>query len=184
MSLRALLFIFDGERNVGMIFLNIVFLTVIVTAVLVAIAFSCITICEYSDYKKWTLRHTYQKLNAKVFMSTYHLFPNRYKYCRSGDGCIESLTYTIVEPGGNKIFPNKTEYYILFNFIDYCRINVFLTREESAKKHKEIADRETNVVLEDLQKLTKAEIEKADREINNAITDMRKHMKTEKGTLV
>jgi len=159
-----------------MIFLKIVLWTAIVTASLVAIAFLCITICEYSSYKKDTLRYTYQKLNAKVFMSTYHLFPNRYSYDWSGDGYIESLTYAIVEPGGNAFFPNKTEYCILLNFIDYCRVNVFLTREESTKKHKEIVDRETNVVLEDLQKLTKEEIEKASREVDNAIADVRKHM--------
>ena len=177
-------FYFNEERNVVMVFISIVFLVVIVTAVLVAIAFLDITINAYSSYKKYTLRRTYQKLNAKVFMSTYHLFPNQYSYDWSGDEYIDSLTYTIVEPGGNKFFPNKTEYYILLNFIDYCRVNVFLTRERSAKKHKEIADRETNVVLEDLQKLTREEIEKAGREVDNALADMRKHMKTEKGTLL
>lgn len=160
-----------------MSFLKICFWTAIVTAALIAIAFLCITICGYSSYKKYTLRYAYQKLNAKVFMSTYHLFPNRYSYDWSEDGYIDSLTYTIVEPGGNKFFPNKTEYYILLNFIDYCRVNVFLTRERSAKKHRKIVDRETNAVLEDLQKLTREEIEKADREIDNAIADMKKHMK-------
>jgi hypothetical protein len=167
-----------------MVFLNIVFWTAIFVAAFVAIAFSCIAICGYLDYKKYTLRHTYQKLNAKLFMATYHLFPDQYQYDRSEDGYIESLTYTIVEPGGNKFFPNKTEYYILLNFIDYCRVNKFLTKEESAKKRKQISDRETNVVLEDLQKLTREEIEKANREVDDAIADMRKHMKTEKGTLV
>lgn len=51
-------------------------------------------------------------------------------------------------------------------------------------RSKQVSDRETNAVLEDLQKLTREEIEKAGREIDNAITDMKKHMKTEKGTLV
>lgn len=159
-----------------MIILNICFWTIIITAALFAIAFLCITICEYYGYKKYTLRHTYQKLNAKVFMSTYHLFPDRYDCYWSGDGYIGSLIYTIIEPGGNKFFQNKTEYYILLNFIDYCRVNVFLIREKSAKKHKEIIERETNVVLEDLQKLTRKEIEKAGLEIDNAIADVRKHM--------
>ena len=159
-----------------MIILIACFWTVIVTVVFFAIEFLCITICEYYGYKKYTLRHTYQKLNAKVFISTYHLFPDRYSYDWSGEGYIDSLTYTITEPGGSKFFPNKTEYYILLNFIDYCRVNVFLIRERSAKKHKEIVDRETNVVLEDLQKLTKKEIEKAGLEIDNAIADVRKHM--------
>lgn len=159
-----------------MIFLKVCFWTVIVIAAFFAIAFLCITICEYYGYKKYTLRHTYQKLNSKVFISTYHLFPNRYSYYRSGDGYIGSLIYTIIESGGNKFFPNKTEYYILLNFIDYCRVSVFLIRERSAKKYKEIVDRETNVVLEDLQKLTREEIEKAGLEIDNAIADVRKHM--------
>ena len=183
-----------------MIILKICFWTVIVTAALFAIAFLCITICEYCGYKKYTLRHAYQKLNAKVFMSTYHLFPDRYSYDWSGDGYIGSLaytitepgankffpnkkeyhvgslTYTITEPGSNKFFPNKTKYHILLNFIDYCRVNVFLIRERSAKKNKEIVDRETNAVLEDLQKLIREEIEKAGREIDNAIADVRKHM--------
>lgn len=159
-----------------MIILKICFWTVIVTAALFAIAFLCTTICEYYGYKKYTLRHTYQKLNAKVFMSTYHLFPDRYDCYWSVDGYIGSLTYTITEPGSNKFFQNKTEYHILLNFIDYCRVNVFLIREKSAKKHKEIVERETNVVLEDLQKLTRKEIEKAGREIDNAIADVRKHM--------
>lgn len=53
---------------------------------------------------------------------------------------------------------------------------MFLIRERSAKKHKEIVDRETNAVLEDLQKLTREEIEKAGLEIDNAIADVRKHM--------
>ena len=159
-----------------MIILKICFWTVIVTVALFAIAFLCITICEYCGYKKYTLRHVYQKLNAKVFMSTYHLFPDRYSYDWSGDGYIGSLAYTITEPGSNKFFQNKTEYYILLNFIDYCRVNVFLIRERSAKKNKEIVDRETNAVLEDLQKLTREEIEKAGREIDNAIADIRKHM--------
>lgn len=159
-----------------MIILKVCFWTVIVTAALFAIAFLCITICEYYGYKKYTLRHTYQKLNAKVFMSTYHLFPDRYSYGRSFQGHIDSLIYTIVEPGSNKFFPNKKEYHILLNFIDYCRVDVFLIRERSAKKNKEIVDRETNAVLEDLQKLTREEIEKAGREIDNAIADVRKHM--------
>ena len=159
-----------------MIILKICFWTVTVTAALFAIAFLCITIFEYYGYKKYTLRHTYQKLNAKVFISTYHLFPDRYNYYLSGDGYINSLIYTIIEPGGNKFFQNKKEYYILLNFIDYCGVNVFLIRERSAKKHKEIVERETNVVLEDLQKLTKEEIEKAGLEIDNAIADVRKHM--------
>lgn len=159
-----------------MIILKVCFWTVIVTAALFAIAFLCITICEYYGYKKYTLRHTYQKLNAKVFMSTYHLFPNRYDCYWSWDGYIGSLTYTIIEHSGNKFFKNKTEYYILLNFIDYCRINVFLIRERSAKKNKEIVDRETNAVLEDLQKLTREEIEKAGLEIDNAIANVRKHM--------
>ena len=159
-----------------MIILKIFFWTVIVTAALYAIEFLRITICEYCGYKKYTLRHAYQKLNAKVFMSTYHLFPDRYSYYWSGDGYIGSLAYTITEPGANKFFPNKTEYHILLNFIDYCRVNVFLIRERSAKKNKEIVDRETNAVLEDLQKLTREEIEKAGREIDNAIADVRKHM--------
>ena len=159
-----------------MIILMICFWTIIVTAALFAIAFLCIAICEYYCYKKYTLRHAYQKLNAKVFVSTYHLFPDRYSYDLSWDGYIDSLTYTITEPGANKFFPNKTEYHILLNFIDYCRVNVFLIRERSAKKHKEIVERETNVVLEDLQKLTREEIEKAGLEIDNAITNVRKHM--------
>lgn len=159
-----------------MIILKICFWTVIVTAALFAIAFLCITIYEYYGYKKYTLRHTYQKLNAKIFMSTYHLFPDRYSYCWSCEGYVDSLTYTIIEHSGNKFFPNKTEYYILLNFIDYCRVNVFLIREKSAKKHKEIIERETNVVLEDLQKLAREEIKKAGWEIDNAITDVRKHM--------
>ena len=127
-----------------MIILKVCFWTVIITAALLAIAFLCITICEYYGYKKYTLRHTYQKLNAKVFMSTYHLFPDRYDCHWSGDGYINSLTYTITEPSTNKFFPNKTEYHIFFNFIDYCRVNVFLIRERSAKKNKEIVNRETN----------------------------------------
>lgn len=159
-----------------MIILNACFWTVIITAALFAISFLCITICEYYGYKKCTLRHTYQKLNAKVFVSTYHLFPDRYNYGWSFEGYIDSLIYTIIEPGGNKFFPNKTEYHIFFNFIDYCRVNIFLIREKSAKKHKEIVERETNVVLEDLQKLTRKEIEKAGLEIDNAIADVRKHM--------
>ncbi len=159
-----------------MIILKICFWTVIVTAALFAIAFLCITICEYYGYKKYTLRHTYQKLNAKVFISTYHLFPDRYNGYWSWDGYIDSLTYTITEPSGSKFFPNKTEYHILLNFIDYCRVNVFLIREKSAKKHKEIVERETNVVLEDLQKLTRKEIEKAGLEVDNAIADVRKNM--------
>lgn len=159
-----------------MTILKVCFWTVIITAALFAIAFLCITICEYYGYKKYTLRHTYQKLNAKVFMSTYHLFPDRYDCYWSGDGYIGSLTYTITEPGANKFFPNKTEYHILLNLIDYCRINVFLIRERSAKKNKERVDRETNAVLEDLQKLTREEIEKAGLEIDNAITNIRKHM--------
>ena len=159
-----------------MIILKVCFWTVIVTAALFAIAFLCITICEYYGYKKYTLRHTYQKLNAKVFMSTYHLFPNRYGYDWSGDGYIGSLTYTITEPGSNKFFQNKTKYYILLNFIDYCRVSVFLIREKSAKKNKEIVNRETNAVLEDLQKLTREEIKKAGLEIDNAIAGVRKHM--------
>lgn len=159
-----------------MIFLKVCFWTVIVTAALFAINFLCVAICEYYGYKKYTLRHTYQKLNAKVFMSTYHLFPDRYSDGWSCEGYINSLTYTIIEPGGSKFFPNKTKYYILLNFIDYCRVNVFLIRERSAKKHKEIVERETNVVLEDLQKLTRKEIEKAGLEIDNAIADVRKHM--------
>ena len=159
-----------------MIILKVCFWTVIITAALLAIAFLCITICEYYGYKKYTLRHTYQKLNAKVFMSTYHLFPDRYDCYWSGDGYIDSLIYTIIEPGGNKFFQNKTEYYILLNFIDYCRVSVFLIRERSAKKHKEIVERETNTVLEDLQKLTREEIKKAGLEIDNAIADVRKHM--------
>lgn len=158
-----------------MIILKVCFWTVIITAALLAIAL-CITICEYYGYKKYTLRHTYQKLNAKVFMSTYHLFPDRYDCYWSVDGYIDSLIYTIVDPGGNKFFQNKTEYYILLNFIDYCRVNIFLIRERSAKKHKEIVERETNIVLEDLQKLTREEIKKAGLEINNAIADVRKHM--------
>lgn len=159
-----------------MIFLKVCFWTVIITAALLAIAFLCNTICEYYGYKKYTLRHTYQKLNAKVFMSTYHLFPNRYDCYWSWSGYIDSLIYTIVDPGGNKFFQNKTEYYILLNFIDYCRVNIFLIRERSAKKHKEIVERETNIVLEDLQKLTREEIKKAGLEIDNAIADVRKHM--------
>lgn len=159
-----------------MIILKVCFWTVIITAALLAIAFLCITICWYYGYKKYTLRHTYQKLNAKVFMSTYHLFPDRYDCYWSGDGYIGSLTYTITEPGSNKFFPNKTEYHILLNLIDYCRINVFLIRERSAKKNKEIVNRETNAVLEDLQKLTREEIKKAGLEIDNAIADVRKHM--------
>ena len=159
-----------------MIILKVCFWTVIITAALLAIAFLCITICEYYGYKKYTLRHTYQKLNAKVFMSTYHLFPDRYDCYWSGDGYINSLVYTIIEPGGNKFFPNKTKYYILLNFIDYCRVSVFLIRERSAKKRKEIVERETNIVLEDLQKLTREEIKKAGLEIDNEIADVRKHM--------
>lgn len=159
-----------------MIILKVFFWTAIVTAALLAITFLCTTICEYYGYKKYTLHHTYQKLNAKVFMSTYHLFPDRYDCYWSVDGYIDSLIYTIIEPGGSKFFPNKTEYYILLNFIDYCRVNVFLIRERSAKKHREIVERETNVVLEDLQKLTREEIEKAGLEIDNAIADVRKHM--------
>ncbi len=72
-------------------------------------------------------------------------------------------------------FSNKEEYYILFNFADFCRVNVFLTREERAKKRKRVSEYETNAVLEDLQKLTREEIEKAGREIDNAIMEMRKH---------
>ena len=159
-----------------MIILNACFWTVIITAALLTIAFICITICEYYGYKKYTLRHTYQKLNAKVFMATYHLFPDRYDCYWSGEGYIGSLTYTIAEPGGNRFSPNKTEYHILLNFIDYCRVSVFLIRERSAKKHKEIVERETNAVLEDLQKLTIEEIKKAGLEIDNAIADARKHM--------
>ena len=159
-----------------MIILKVCFWTIIITAALLAIAFLCITICEYYGYKKYTLRHTYQKLNAKVFMSTYHLFPDRYDCYWSWDGHIDSLIYTIIEPGGNKFFQNKTEYYILLNFIDYCRVSVFLIRERLAKKHKEIVERETNTVLEDLQKLTREEIKKAGLEIDNAIADVRQHM--------
>ena len=159
-----------------MIILKVCFWTVIITAALLAIAFLCTTICEYYGYKKYTLRHTYQKLNAKVFMSTYHLFPDRYDCYWSWDGYIDSLIYTIIEPGGNEFFQNKTEYYILLNFIDYCMVSVFLIRERSAKKHKEIVERETNTVLEDLQKLTREEIKKAGLEIDNAIADVRKHM--------
>ena len=159
-----------------MIILKVCFWTVIITAALLAIAFLCITICEYYGYKKYTLRHTYQKLNAKVFMSTYHLFPDRYDCYWSWDGYIDSLIYTIIEPGSNKFFQNKTEYYILLNFIDYCKVNVFLIRERSAKKRKEIVERETNIVLEDLQKLTREEIKKAGLEIDNEIADVRKHM--------
>ena len=159
-----------------MIILSICVWTVIITAALFAIVFLCITICEYYGYKKYTLRHTYQKLNSKVFISTYHLFPNRYSYYWSGDGYIGSLIYTIIESGGNKFFLNKTKYYILLNFIDYCKVNVFLIRERSAKKHKEIVERETNIVLEDLQKLTREEIKKAGLEIDSAIADVRKHM--------
>lgn len=160
-----------------MVFISIGFWTVVAIVAFVAVLDLGLCIADYSKYRKWTLDHAYQKLNAKVFISTYHLFPHRYDYYRPKDKWLNWLTYTIVEPGCHAFFPNRTEYYILLNFADYCRINVFLTREESAKEHKKIVDRETNAVLEDLQKLTREEIEKADREVDNAIADVKKHMR-------
>jgi len=163
-----------------MIFLKVVlkvcFWTAVVIVAFIAILDLCLCIAAYSKYKKRTLDHGYQKLNAKVFMSTYHLFPNRYIYYRPEAEWLKWLTYTIIEPSGHEFFPNKTEYYILLNFVDYCRINRFIAREESAKERKRISDSETNAVLEDLQKLTREEIEKAGREVDNALADMRKHM--------
>lgn len=163
-----------------MVLVNIVCFIAILFGTLVAVLDLCFAISEYSQYKKRTLNRTYQRLNAKVFISTYHLFPRRYKYFREKDSRLDWLTYTVVKPGGNPYFPNTTEYYILFNFIDYCRVNAFLTREESAKEYKQIVDRETNAVLEDLHKLTKEEIEKADREVDSAIANVKKHTVVDK----
>ena len=159
-----------------MILIFVILQIAIAIVAFIAIVYFCIALYGYSIYKERTLNHEYQKLNAKVFASTYHLFPDRYRYHRPNNDWLEYMTYTIVNPGCNTFFPIKTEYYILFNFADFCRVNRFITRHEYEKKNKQVSERETDAVLKDLHKLTTEEIEKAHQEVDNAILEMRKHM--------
>ena len=160
-----------------MVFISIGLCIVVAIVAFVAVVDFCLVIHAYSKYKERTLNHTYQRLNAKVIISTNRLFSDRYIYERPNYDWLRSLTYMVIEPSGNAFYPNKTEYYILLNFIDYCRINRFITREQSEEERKRVSERETNAVLADLHKLTTEEIKKANREVDNAIADMRKEIK-------
>lgn len=136
------------------------------------ITFILCQISAYRYYKKNTLNHNYQRMNYDTFISTYQLFSERYSYYRN-DGDLYYLTYEIVSQGIHPFFPNKTEYYILFNFKDWFRVDNFLCKKEAEKENRLISDRETNAVLEDLHRLCKKEIEKADQEVSEALTEMR-----------
>ena len=134
-------------------------------------AFFCWEVQAYREYRKRTLNHCYQKMNYNTFVSTYQLFPERYDYCRH-EGNLCYLTYEIISQGIHLFFPNKTEYYILFDFKDWFRVDNYLFEDEDEKKKRQISERETNAVLEDLQRLCRQEIEKADREVSDALENM------------
>lgn len=108
---------------------------------------------------------------CNIFVSTYQLFPERYYYYRhEGDLCY--LAYNIISQGIHPFFPNETQYYILFDFKDWFRVDEYLLKDEDEKEKRRISDRETNAVLEDLHRLCKQEIEKADREVSDALENM------------
>ena len=134
-------------------------------------AFFCWEVHAYREYRKRTLNHCFQKMNYNTFVSTYQLFPERYYYYRhEGDLCY--LAYNIISQGIHPFFPNETQYYILFDFKDWFRVDKYLLKDEDEKEKRRISDRETNVVLEDLHRLCKKEIEKADQEVSEALTEM------------
>ena len=152
--------------------LKTVIFIVVGLGLLFFIGFFFFEIVSYKQFKKTALNHNYQRMNYDTFISTYQLFSERYRYHRN-DGDLYYLTYEIVNQGVHPFFPDKTEYYILFNFKDWFRVDNFLYKKEAEKENRLISDRETNAVLEDLHRLCKKEIEKADQEVSEALTEMR-----------
>ncbi len=87
-----------------MVFLKICFWIVVAFVAFIAIVDFCLVLRAYSIYKERTLNDTYQKLDANVFASTYHLFPHRYDYLRPEDEWLKWITYTIITPGNHAFF--------------------------------------------------------------------------------
>lgn len=137
-----------------------------------SIVYPCCQIWAYKQYKEFALNRTYQVMNYKTFVSTYSLFPERYKYYRD-EGDLYWLTYKIIAPGSHMYFPETSEYYILFSLTDWFRVDNYLARVEVERERRNISERETNAVLEDLQRLCRQEIEKADKEVSAALEEMR-----------
>ncbi len=154
--------------------LKAVIFAVLGLGLLFFIVFFFFQIAAHKDFKKRALNYNYQRMNYKTFISTHQLFPERYKYHRDDEGYLYWLTYKVIEPRSYPYSPITSEYYILFNFKDWYKVDGYLLKYENNEKKREVSERETNVVLEDLQRLCRREIEKAEREVSDALSDMDK----------
>lgn len=158
-------------------FFAIAIITCCIIIAVYSVAYIWAKISSYIQCRKRALTYSHQRMNYKTFASTYRLFPDRYEHYRS-DGELCWVKYKI----DKKIYPHYTDterHYLLFGFFDWCLVDWLLLNEKKNREKREVAGRETNVVLEDLHRLCKQEIEKADKEVSDALTDMKNRMNKE-----
>ena len=145
-----------------------------VIIVVYSVAYIWGKISSYIQFRKRALTHSHQRMNYGIFSSTYRLFPDRYEHYRQ-DGELCWVKYKI----DKKVYPYYTDterHYLLFGFFDWYMVDRLLLNEKKNREKKEVEGRETNDVLDDLQRLCKQEIEKAEKEVSDAMADMKNKM--------